>query len=67
LTSELDVQIRDWREDALNHLLAGAWESYSRSIATGEVLELEAHYDTWVAKALNDSVKVEAEVDEAAA
>ena len=58
---ELDVQIKDWREDALNHLLAGAWESYSASIGTGEVLELEAHYDTWVAKALNDAVSVEAD------
>lgn len=61
LTMELDVQIKDWREDALNHLLAGAWEKYSASIGTGEVLELEAHYNTWVSKALNDSVSVEAD------
>jgi hypothetical protein len=64
---ELDIQIRDWREDALNRLLAGAWDAYSKSIATGEVLELEAHYDTWVAKALNDSVHVEVGHDETGA
>lgn len=55
---ELDIQIKDWREDALNSLLAGAWDEYAKALGAGEVLELEAHYNTWVAKALNESVHV---------
>lgn len=59
LTMELDIQIRDWREEALNRLLSGAWAEYVKALGSGEVLELEAHYDTWVAQALNESVTVE--------
>ena len=42
LTMELDVQIRDWREDALNRLLGGAWDEYVKALGTGDTLELEA-------------------------
>ena len=60
LTAELDIQIRDWREEALNRLLAGAWTEYAKSLQTGEILELEENYSTWVDKALDDSVSVTA-------
>lgn len=66
LTMELDLQVRDWREEALNRLLSGAWTEYVKALGSGEVLELEAHYDTWVAQALNESVTLEVD-DEAAA
>lgn len=66
LTMELDLQVRDWREEALNRLLSGAWTEYVKALGSGEVLELEAHYDTWVAQALNESVVLEVD-DEAAA
>lgn len=66
LTMELDLQVKDWREDALNNLLAGAWTEYVKALGSGDVLELEAHYDTWVAQALNESVVLEV-TDEAAA
>lgn len=56
LTAELDVQVRDWREDALNRLLWGAWEEYARALETGQTIELEAHYATWVARAMNDAI-----------
>jgi hypothetical protein len=64
ITRELDLQIADWREQALNELLGGAWEQYKKAISTGEVLELEASYTQFVAQALDDVIQVE--VDEAA-
>ena len=60
LTRELDTQLQDWREEAINNLLAGAWEEYAKALNTGEVLELEAEYETWVARALNDAVQLPA-------
>ena len=64
ITRELDLQIADWREGALNELLGGAWEQYKKALATGEVLELEAKYGAFVAGALADVIDVT--VDEAA-
>ena len=56
ITRELDTQITDWREHALNRLLTAAWDEYVKQLAVGETVELEAHYETWVAQALNESV-----------
>lgn len=67
LTMELDLQVKDWREEALNRLLSGAWTEYVKALGDGEVLELEAHYDTWVAQALNESVEIEVDGEAAAA
>ena len=64
ITRELDLQIADWREEALNELLGGAWERYKTALSTGEKLELEAHYSTFVAEVLSDVIDVQ--VDEAA-
>ena len=64
ITRELDLQIADWREQALNELLGGAWEQYKKALTTGEVLELEATYERFVSKALDDVIDVR--VDEAA-
>lgn len=61
ITRELDLQIADWREEALNNLLGSAWEQYKNAISTGQVLELEAKYETFVAQALADVVDVEVE------
>lgn len=58
ITRELDIQLADWREAALNALLSGAWEKYAASLSTGDVLELEAEYESWVAKALDEAVGV---------
>lgn len=57
ITRELDTQIMDWREDALNRLLGEAWIRYVKSLETGVVLELEAGFEQWVAKALEDAVR----------
>ena len=62
LTRELDTQIADWREDALNKLLSDAWEKYAEALQTGSKLELEAHYGAWVAQALDEAgIRVDAE------
>lgn len=64
VTRELDLQIADWREAALNELLTGAWEQYKKAISAGEELELEAKYESFVAAVLSEVIDVE--VDEAA-
>lgn len=67
LTRELDTQIADWREDALNRLLSGAWEKYTEALSSGTKLELEAHYGAWVAGALDDAgIQVGVDSDDAA-
>lgn len=58
ITRELDLQIADWREEALNELLTGAWEQYKRSLQTGDVLELEAKYESFVNDVLDDVITV---------
>lgn len=67
LTRELDTQLQDWREDALNVLLSAAWEKYAAALSTGEILELEEHYTSWVEKALDDAMGVGAAADVPAA
>jgi hypothetical protein len=62
ITRELDTQIADWREDALDKLLSEAWTHYAKSLESGEVLQLEAGYKEMVSTALNQAVKVYADV-----
>ena len=57
ITRELDTQIADWRETQLNKLLPPAWEKFVASLDTGQKLELESHYESWVATALGDVVE----------
>ena len=59
LTSELDAQIKDWREEALNTLLTGAWENYVAALNSGKTLELESDYKAWVEEALRKEVILE--------
>jgi hypothetical protein len=65
LTRELDTQIADWREEALNRLLPGAWEKYTEAIASGKTVELESKYKEFVTAVLDDVVDVKVD-DEAA-
>lgn len=58
ITRELDTQIAEWRENALNDLLGAAWEKYAASLQSGEVLQLEADYEAFVAKALEEAVTI---------
>jgi hypothetical protein len=59
LTRELDIQIADWREEALNTLLTGAWEKYVDALNTGKKLEIESEYRDWVNEALRNEVVLE--------
>lgn len=52
------MQIADWREAALNELLTGAWDQYKAALGTGDVLELEAKYESFVAGALAEVIDV---------
>jgi hypothetical protein len=58
ITRELDIQLADWREEALNELLGGAWEQYKKALQTGDVLELEAKYESFVKAVLDDVIDV---------
>jgi hypothetical protein len=58
ITRELDIQLADWREKALNNLLGGAWTKFSESLSRGEVLALESDYESWVARALDEAVTI---------
>jgi len=59
LTRELDIQIADWREEALNTLLTGAWENYVEALNSGKKLEIESEYKAWVEEALRKEVVLE--------
>ena len=66
ITRELDIQIADWREITLDKLLTPAWEKFRESLESGTVVELEADYEAWVAKALEESVTIRPVTDEVA-
>lgn len=66
LTRELDTQIAEWRERALNKLLTPAFERFAESLTVGEVLELEAHYDKFVGEVLSEIIAVDLEDEEPA-
>lgn len=42
----------------MNDLLGAAWQKYAASLSSGEVLELEADYESWVARALEQAVTI---------
>ena len=67
-TRELDTQVMDWREEALNVILTALWAKYVQSLQSGDTLELESHYETWVAQVLEDviGITIEGEADEVA-
>lgn len=58
ITNELDIQIKAWRERALNELLGNAWEEFKGALVSGEVLELEPTYTQFVREALDRSIDV---------
>ena len=54
LTRELDTQIADWREEALNRILSAAWQRYAAALESGEKPVLESSYENFVSAALSD-------------
>ena len=57
LTRELDTQLQDWRETALNKLIAPAWDKFD-ALEPGQQLALESEYETWVARALSEHINL---------
>jgi hypothetical protein len=59
ITRELDTQIADWREKALNELLTDAWTRYAASLEKGEVLEIAPSLKEFVAGALEQAINLQ--------
>lgn len=58
ITRELDLQVAEWRERALNDLLGKAFTEFAKSLTTGETLELVPSYTKFVGEALSDVIDV---------
>ena len=58
ITRELDTEIQNWRERALNELLPAAWDAYEEATAQGEELVIESHVADWVGDALTQALSV---------
>lgn len=59
ITRELDTQIASWREEQVNNLLSAAWDTYAKSLQTGDVFEVESDYvSEWVTKSLEESITI---------
>jgi hypothetical protein len=56
ITRDLDTEIMNKREYALNKLLSKAWEDYSASLESGELKQLEGKYTTVVTAIVADIV-----------
>jgi hypothetical protein len=56
ITRDLDTEIQNRREEALNDLLSKAWEDYTKAIGTGKLVEVEAKYSKLVAEIVKDVV-----------
>lgn len=56
ITRDLDTEIQNRREDVLNVLLTGAWEDYTKAIATGQLVEIEAKYTRLISEIVKDIV-----------
>lgn len=56
ITRDLDTEIANRREEVLNILLTKAWEDYTASLESGELIELEAKYQTLVSAIVADVV-----------
>lgn len=66
ITKELDVQIANWREQALNHLLTEAWTRYTAQLESGEVRALEPVYSQFVKDALDEVIDTDLPEEDAA-
>lgn len=56
ITRDLDTEIANRREEALNILLSEAWEEYTKRLESGELVEFEAKYSTLVQAIVTDVV-----------
>ena len=56
ITRDLDTEIMNAREHALNKLLSKAWEDYSSSLESGDLKQLEGKYTRLVTDIVADIV-----------
>ena len=57
ITRDLDTEIMNRREEVLNLLLSGAWEDYTKAIASGQLIEVEAKYQSLISEVVKDIVR----------
>lgn len=57
ITRDLDTEIQNRREEVLNTLLSGAWDDYTKAIATGQLVEVEAKYAKLISEIVTDIVQ----------
>jgi hypothetical protein len=63
ITRDLDTEIMNRREHALNKLLSRAWIEYSASLESGDLKQLEGKYTTLVLDIISDIVPDKHELD----
>lgn len=56
ITRELDTEIQNAREDALNQLLSKAWHEYTEALGEGKVPEVESKYTNLVTTIVADVI-----------
>jgi len=56
LTAEIDIEVRNVREEILNVALAKAWDDYAEALGEGKIPEVEGRYTELVRAVLSDSV-----------
>lgn len=66
VTRELDTEIQNRREEALNALLSKAWHEYTQAIGEGRVPEVESKYTNLVTTIVADVVPEAREIEGAA-
>ena len=58
LTRELDSEIQNAREEALNAILTKAWEDYTTALGHGTVPEVESKYSNLARAIVEDIVQI---------
>lgn len=66
ITRELDTEIANAREAALNKLLSKAWDEYTEALGEGKVPEIESKYTGLVTAIVSDVVPEGIEIANAA-
>jgi hypothetical protein len=56
ITAEVDIEVRNVREEILNIALSKAWADYAQALGEGKIPEVEGRYTQLVASILQDSV-----------
>lgn len=56
ITAEIDLEVRNVREEILNLALSKAWDDYAEALGEGKIPEVEGRYTQLVAAVLKDAV-----------